>query len=62
MNLPNDYSRCNGNKCSISLKSRCKRWIENNKKDDKKIISISDFTPIKKQGGNWNCKYKIDKQ
>lgn len=59
-NLPNDISRCSGNKCCTILKFKCKRWIENNKKDDKKIISISDFTPIKKQGSKWNCKYKIE--
>lgn len=61
MNLPNDYSRCNGNKCCMTLKTKCKRWIENDKTKSK-TISISDFTPTKEQGGNWTCEFKINRR
>lgn len=59
--LPNDISRCTGYKCCMALKTKCKRWIENNKKDDKNIISISDFTPIKIKG-KMSCKYQISRK
>lgn len=41
----------------IQMSTLC--WIENDK-SEYKTLPVSDFTPIKKQGGNWNCKYKIE--
>lgn len=58
--LPNDYSRCFGNKCCMALKSKCKRWIENDKTKSK-TISIADFTPTKIKG-KMECEYKISRR